>query len=98
MEETINDRIKKLRKSLKMTQGEFSAPFDMTQGAFSDVERGKNGVSFALLENIVRNHNASADWLILGEGKMFRDSKSKEQQDRLSLLEERLASLERRLS
>ncbi len=69
-----NERLKEIRKSLDLTQREFSDALDIKQGSYSDVERGKAGISAVLLKNLIRRFRINPLWLCEGEGDMFIDS------------------------
>ena len=66
-----NERLKEIRKSLNLTQREFSDALDIKQGSYSDVERGKAGISAILLKNLIRRFRVNPLWLCEGEGEMF---------------------------
>jgi transcriptional regulator with XRE-family HTH domain len=68
-----NERLKEIRKSLELTQREFSDALDIKQGSYSDVERGKAGISAVLLKNLIRRFRINPLWLCEGEGEMFID-------------------------
>lgn len=69
-----NERLKEIRKSLDLTQREFSDALDIKQGSYSDVERGKAGISAVLLKNLIRRFRINPLWLCEGEGEMFIDN------------------------
>jgi transcriptional regulator with XRE-family HTH domain len=66
-----NERLKEIRKALELTQREFSETLDIKQGSYSDVERGKAGISAILLKNLIRRFRVNPLWLCEGEGDMF---------------------------
>jgi len=68
-----NERLKEIRKSLNLTQREFSEALDIKQGSYSDVERGKAGISAVLLKNLIRRFRINPLWLCEGEGAMLID-------------------------
>jgi transcriptional regulator with XRE-family HTH domain len=70
---TENERLKEIRKLLEFTQREFSDALDIKQGSYSDVERGKAGISAVLLKNLIRRFRINPLWLCEGEGEMFID-------------------------
>lgn len=70
---TENERIKQLRKHLGYTQRFFSSSLDIKQGSYSDVERGKAGISAILLKNLIKRYRVNPLWLCEGEGGMFID-------------------------
>lgn len=71
-----NERLKEIRKLLDFTQREFSDALDIKQGSYSDVERGKAGISAVLLKNLIRRFRINPLWLCEGEGEMFIDTSS----------------------
>ena len=67
----INERIKALRKELKMTQLEFAAKLFMTNDAISNIERGLNPPAGRTIDQICKTFNVSKEWLETGEGETF---------------------------
>jgi len=68
-----NERLKEIRKSLDLTQRDFSDALDIKQGSYSDVERGKAGISAVLLKNLIRRFRINPLWICEGQGSMFID-------------------------
>jgi len=66
-----HERLKLVRKTLNQTQLEFSEALEIKQGSYSDVERGKAGISSALIKHLIRKFNVNPIWLIEGDGNMF---------------------------
>ncbi len=58
---------------LDITQRQMSEYLDIKQGSYSDVERGKAGISAVLLKNLIRRFRVNPLWLCEGEGNMFLD-------------------------
>ena len=73
---TENERLKVLRTHLGLTQRLFSQTLEIKQGSYSDVERGKAGVSAVLMKNLIRKYRVNPLWLCEGEGTMFISSDS----------------------
>lgn len=71
-----NERLKEIRKSLELTQRDFSYALDIKQGSYSDVERGKAGISAVLLKNLIRRFRINPLWICEGQGSMFIDTPS----------------------
>jgi len=68
---TESERLKESRKVLNLTQRELSEKLEIKQGSYSDVERGKAGISALLLKNLIRKFRVNPLWLCEGEGAMF---------------------------
>ena len=66
------NRVKDVRKALKLTQQEFGQKIGITNAAVSRIESGENGITEANILAIVRVFNVSETWLRTGEGEMFR--------------------------
>ena len=70
---TESERLREIRKVLGLTQKELSDALSIKQGSYSDVERGKAGISAVLLKNLIRKFRINPLWLCEGEGSMFID-------------------------
>jgi phage repressor protein C with HTH and peptisase S24 domain len=67
----LNDRLRKLRKTLKLNQTEFGARIGVTDGAISRLETGSNNVTDLMVIAVCREFNVNETWLRTGEGEMF---------------------------
>ena len=70
---SLNTRIKELRKFLNLSQEEFGARLGVTNAAISRLESGARGATEQILLSIKREFGASYLWLTTGEGSMFED-------------------------
>lgn len=68
---TLNERIKKVRKSLDLTQQEFADRLSIKRNTVATYERGKSDPSDAAVVLICKTFNVSETWLRTGEGEMF---------------------------
>ncbi|MFP4060072.1 MAG: helix-turn-helix domain-containing protein [bacterium] len=68
---TENQRLREFRKKLGYTQKDFSIKLGLKQGSYSDVERGKVGVSGVLLKNLIKKFRINPIWLYEGLGDML---------------------------
>ena len=66
----MKDRIKTLRKSLKLNQTEFGDRIGATQAMVTSYETGRVIPSDAILKLISKEFNVSFAWLKTGEGPM----------------------------
>jgi transcriptional regulator with XRE-family HTH domain len=62
------ERLKEIRKKLTLNQKNFSNALGMTQGAYSDVERGRKSISYNLLNKLADIFHISPNWIIKGQG------------------------------
>ena len=65
------ERLKTLRRNLKLSQASFGKKIGVSQAAIDDVESGRNKLTERNLKNICRVFNVNLDWLRNGEGEMF---------------------------
>lgn len=65
---TLNERIKKLRKALDLTQQEFSDKLSIKRNTVATYETGKSNPSDAAVVLICKTFNVNETWLRTGEG------------------------------
>lgn len=66
-----NERIKEIRKTLKMTMERFGERLGVTKTAISNIEKSKRNVTEQMRKAICREFNINRDWLRTGNGEMF---------------------------
>ena len=67
----MNERIRKLRKHLDLTQQEFADRLSVKRGAIANYEIGRNEPTDSVISLICREFNVSEEWLRNGTGEMF---------------------------
>lgn len=67
----MNERIKKLRKALDLTQREFGDRIGVKPNTIATYEIGRNEPIDAVIVLICREFNVNETWLRTGEGEMF---------------------------
>ena len=67
----LNERLKKLRKALDLTQQEFGDRIGIKRNTLANYEIGRNEPIDAVINLICREFNVSETWLRTGEGEMF---------------------------
>lgn len=65
------ERLKFIRKSLNLNQEQFASSLGLTQGGYSDIERGKNNISNKTKLSLKSVYNINLHWLETGSGEMF---------------------------
>jgi transcriptional regulator with XRE-family HTH domain len=88
----MKNRLKKLRKSLGLTQGEFGKKIGMSDVAISYMESGRTALSKQNVYLICLTFGVREEWLEKGEGDMIDDEAA------LSDWEKRLLDLFRKMS
>ena len=68
------ERLKQLRKALKMNQTNFAKELGITQTAYSMIENGNNPLSDRYIKVICSCFNVNENWLLTGNGDMFFSS------------------------
>lgn len=71
MSDSIIERIRSLRKSLKLTQSEFANGIGVSRGVIENIELGRVAPKPLLIQQICKEYNVSRVWLETGEGDMF---------------------------
>ena len=67
----MHERIKYLRKTLDLTQQEFSDRIRVKRGAVANYEVGRNDPTDSVVALICREFGVSEQWLRTGTGEMF---------------------------
>lgn len=67
----VNERIKQLRKRLKLTQTEFGEQIGVKGNTITGYEKGIRNPTDAIILSICREFNVDEEWLRTGEGEMF---------------------------
>lgn len=62
-----NERLKEFRRELGMNQEEMANVLGLKQGSYSDIERGRVGIS-GILTKLIKLYKINPVWLIEGEG------------------------------
>jgi transcriptional regulator with XRE-family HTH domain len=85
MEQTINDRVKILRKSLKINQRDFSTLLSLSSSYIAGVEAKKEPrpVNDRLVKLISAQFNVNENWLRTGQGGIFKDQNDTDKSARL---------------
>jgi transcriptional regulator with XRE-family HTH domain len=68
----MNERIKKLRGVLKISQEKFGARIKISGASVSKIESGENNPSEQTLSLIISEFNVNESWLRDGVGEMFK--------------------------
>lgn len=70
----MNERLKKLRKTLKLTMKQFAEPLGLTESTISKAEKGTANLSDSAVRLICSVFKVDYFWLTEGKGEMFTDS------------------------
>lgn len=68
----MKERLKLLRKALKLNQQEFADKIQVNRSTVAGYERGSTNLSERTIADICRVFYVNEDWLRTGEGEMFR--------------------------
>ena len=68
----MGERIKQLRKNLRLTQQELADRLQISRSNIATYETGKSNVGEAVVKLICREFNVNETWLRTGEGDMFK--------------------------
>ena len=75
----MKERIRKLRRSLDMTQQEFADRIGIKRNTIANYENGRNDPVDSVVSLICREFNVNENWLRTGEGDMFVERTRDEQ-------------------
>lgn len=76
----MNERVKTLRKVLKLNQTEFGKKIGITMRAVQKWENGESKPQNSTLKSLINTFNVNPDWLLNGTGEMFIDNVSSQQE------------------
>ena len=85
---TINERIKQLRKTLKLSQIEFARAVFISNGYIAELEGNNRKVNDRIIHLISLTFGVSERWLKTGEGGMFFKTPDEKLQRMISLFNE----------
>ena len=67
----VKDRIKTVRKELKLSQKEFGKRIYVSQSLLTEIESGNSKANNRTIQLIVSQYNVNKEWLLTGKGEMF---------------------------
>ena len=73
---TQGERVKEIRKALKLTLEKFGEPLGVKKSGLSQIEHGKNELTDSNIISICREYGVSEEWLRNGTGSMFAPAES----------------------
>lgn len=74
----MNERIKRIRLELGLTQREFAERIGLKQNSIALIESGKRNISEQAVLSICREYRVNEEWLRNGTGEMFAPEASDE--------------------
>ena len=103
---SIKDRIKKLRKTLDLTQQEFADKIGSKRNTIAKYETGTNQPSYAIISLVCREFKVNEEWLRYGTGDMFKTAASSQEEsitnasfsDNLSKMKDRIKEVRKELN
>ena len=69
----MKDRIRKLRKTLDLTQQDFAKKIGMSANVLTNYETGRRNPSKSVINNICKTFHVNEEWLRTGNGEMLVD-------------------------
>jgi len=83
----INNRLKEIRKSLKISQSDFASKIGLAQSGYSQIETGENTLTEQNIKLICLIYNVNESWLRSGKGEMFNHNAKPKDEDEKRLLD-----------
>ena len=78
---TIQERIKQVRKTLKMTLAEMAKELESSTTSINSWELGRNNMPMSVRKQLTLQYNVNREWLETGKGPMFLQGKSPDKLD-----------------
>jgi transcriptional regulator with XRE-family HTH domain len=79
----VYERIKEVRKKLKMSQVDFSERILLSKTYYGDIEIGKKKVNDRVIFIVSKQFNVNEDWIRTGKGNMFNENTPDFMKDKL---------------
>lgn len=70
----MNERIRQIRKFIKLSQEDFGRRLGVTGAGISRLENGERGITEQMILAICREFNVSESWLRSGNGEMMPET------------------------
>jgi len=83
----INNRLKEIRKSLKINQSEFASKIGLAQSGYSQIETGENTLTDQNIKLVCLIYDVNESWLRSGKGEMFNYKAKPKDDDEKRLLD-----------
>lgn len=74
----ISEQLKSIRKEKCLTQQELANQLEVSTATIASVENGSRDMPKALMKSLVKKFGIDANWLLTGEGEMFKQGKEAE--------------------
>ena len=71
-----HERIRLLRKALKINQEEFAQQINMSRSNLGNIETGRIGLTDRVISDICRTFHVSREWLVHGIGPQFENEEA----------------------
>ena len=69
-----SERLSKIMESQEMNAKQFAQKLGVSAGTLSNIFGGRNNPSYELIQNTLKHFpQISAEWLVMGEGEMYKD-------------------------
>lgn len=72
MEESIGDRLKKLRKNYNFTQSQIAEYLDFNQGQIAKLENNQRNLTVSSLEKLCELYNCSEEYILEGDTEYYK--------------------------
>lgn len=89
------DRFIEIRKKIFKTQANLAKVLQVSTQMISNIEQGKNKLSYDLLYILINDYNINLNWLIAGQGNMLlSDDEKVNSNELIQQLQEKINQLE----
>ncbi|MCD4831745.1 MAG: helix-turn-helix domain-containing protein [Anaerohalosphaeraceae bacterium] len=71
----IGKHLKKIRQDQGLILSKFANSLNTSHSYISEIENGKKSLSLNLILSLIAKYNVDINWLLIGEGSMYRQEK-----------------------
>jgi len=79
----LSERLKEIRKELRLTQDEFANSLGLKIRTYASYERAENEPPYSMLVKLCETYNINANWLLCGMSNMFNQKPFEQSEDEL---------------
>jgi len=83
----IGQRLAQIRKNKSMNQNDFSKTLGVSLRGYQNYERGERAISKELICALISTYEIDTKWLLTGEGNMYHQTDTQENQPSDSLIQ-----------
>ena len=84
----IGERIKQVRKELKINQQQFANLLGITERTLRNYEKGEREIPHSVIQKLTHLFNINPTWLLTGQGSMFLQPEEEPKDEKEKIIKE----------